>query len=458
MPFVDRTQAGRALAAHLQRWASARPIILALPRGGVPIAVEVARALHAPIDVLVVRKIGAPFQPELGIGAVAEGNVLYVAWAACRALGVSPADIDQIAEAEEREIERRIDCYRDGRPLPPLADRTVILVDDGLATGATARAAARAVRAHGARQIVFATPVAAPESVRALAEEVDTVVALEQPAHLHAVGAWYRSFRQLDDDEVRMLLRGAASGAGPSSAPGDLASGDLAGGDLEGGDIRTELVISVEDVELDAELLLPADARGLVIFAHGNGSADNRPRDRFVAEALLMQGIASVLVDLLTRREQALDAATSRFRFDVPRLATRLTAVTDWLETQPDLAGLPLGYFGASTGAAAALLAAAARPHRLAAVVCRGGRVDLADAALHLCRAPTLFIVGGEDDTVLELNERALAELSCEKELAIVPAAGHLFEEPGTIDEVAAVATGWLTRHLLPMANDAAQP
>jgi putative phosphoribosyl transferase len=192
----------------------------------VPVAVEVARALHAPIDVLVVRKIGAPFEPELGIGAIAEGNVLYVAWAACRALGVSPADVDQIAEAEEREIERRIDCYRGGRPLIPLADRTVILVDDGLATGATARAAARAVRARGARRVVFATPVAAPESVHALAEEeeVDAVVALEQPAHMHAIGAWYHSFRQLGDDEVRMLLRGAASAADASSPQGDLDS------------------------------------------------------------------------------------------------------------------------------------------------------------------------------------------------------------------------------------------
>jgi dienelactone hydrolase len=185
-----------------------------------------------------------------------------------------------------------------------------------------------------------------------------------------------------------------------------------------------------------------------VLFAHGSGSGRLSPRNRAVARTLHEQGFATLLVDLLSEREQALDAESGRYRFDIALLASRLVAATDWIATQPRLRDLPIGYFGSSTGAAAALLAAAARPERVAAIVSRGGRVDLAGAAGHLVHAATLLIVGSEDETVLDLNERALAELRCKKQLLVVEGAGHLFEEPGALDVVTQLAARWFADHL----------
>ncbi|HEX9104696.1 MAG TPA: dienelactone hydrolase family protein, partial [Polyangia bacterium] len=189
--------------------------------------------------------------------------------------------------------------------------------------------------------------------------------------------------------------------------------------------------------------------------AHGSGSGRASPRNRAVARKLNEHGWATLLVDLLSDQEQALDAESGRYRFDITLLASRLVAVTDWIAGQPRLRDLPLAYFGASTGAAAALLAAAARPERVAAVVSRGGRIDLAGAAVHLVRAATLLVVGSEDETVLELNERALAELRCDKQLRVVEGAGHLFEEPGALEAVTQLALPWLAQHSSPPGVEA---
>lgn len=203
--------------------------------------------------------------------------------------------------------------------------------------------------------------------------------------------------------------------------------------------------VHVSPPGLAGTLVLPEGAHGVVLFAHGSGSSRLSPRNRAVAEALHARGLGTLLFDLLSEGEARLRARV----FDVPLLAARLLQATAWVTRQPEAAGLPVGYFGASTGAAAALVAAAAGEHEIGAVVSRGGRPDLAGDSLVAVRAPTLLVVGSLDPTVLELNRQALAALRCEKELAIVRGATHLFEEPGTLDEVMVLAGDWFVRHLV---------
>ena len=209
-----------------------------------------------------------------------------------------------------------------------------------------------------------------------------------------------------------------------------------------------EIRLSIPSTQLTGNLEIPSPAEGLVVFAHGSGSSRKSPRNRFVAEKLREAGMATLLTDLLTPEEEALDLEQGHLRFDIPFLARRLLAVTEWVEQQESVRRLAIGYFGASTGAAAALLAAAERGKVIRAVVSRGGRPDLAGPALHRVTAPTLLIVGGADPEVLELNSAAFARLRCEKELRIVPRASHLFPEPGALEEVAGLAAAWFRRHL----------
>jgi putative phosphoribosyl transferase len=211
---------------------------------------------------------------------------------------------------------------------------------------------------------------------------------------------------------------------------------------------ETAVRIPVEAVSLGADLALPEQPQGLVLFAHGSGSSRHSRRNRFVAGVLQQAGLATLLMDLLTTEEERADAQTAALRFNIEMLAARLAAATRWAARQRKVGELPLGYFGASTGAGAALVAAAELQQRIGAVVSRGGRPDLAGEALTRVQAPTLLIVGGNDGPVIRLNERALSDLRCEKELVIVPGATHLFEEPGALETVARLATEWFTTHL----------
>jgi pimeloyl-ACP methyl ester carboxylesterase len=208
--------------------------------------------------------------------------------------------------------------------------------------------------------------------------------------------------------------------------------------------------VAAGPVTLEGNLSLPEGARGIVLFAHGSGSSRHSPRNRYVAQVLNEAKLATLLVDLLTPDEEAIDLRTAHLRFDIGLLAERLVGVTDWITQYPDTRHLRVGYFGASTGAAAALVAAAQRPDAVDAVVSRGGRPDLAGPALARVRAPTLLIVGGNDFEVIELNRKALALLHCEKRLVIVPGATHLFEESGALEEVARLAREWFERYLTP--------
>jgi putative phosphoribosyl transferase len=212
--------------------------------------------------------------------------------------------------------------------------------------------------------------------------------------------------------------------------------------------VVTPVQIAIGLARLQGDLAIPDKAQGVVLFAHGSGSSRHSPRNRFVAGILERRGLATLLADLLTPEEEAVDNVTAELRFDLPLLAGRLVAIVDWLRQRDETASLPIGLFGASTGGGAALMAAAERPGPVAAVVSRGGRPDLAGPALGRVMTPTLLIVGGRDEPVIQMNRDAMARMRGEAKLVVVPGATHLFEEPGTLDQVAELAAGWFAHHL----------
>ena len=446
MQFHDRRDAGRRLAAQLAPLAQESPVVIGLPRGGVPVAFEVARALGAPLDVLAVRKLGAPGNPEFGVGAIAEDGTSVLNADSARRAGMTEEVLLGTVEREVRELRRRVERYRDGRRPLDVRGRTVIVVDDGLATGLSDLVAVRALRARGARRIIVAVPVGARESVSLLGEEADEIVCHTIPHELLGVGHWYEDFSPVSDAEVLALLGAAASAQAP--APGQMPPSQRTARVVR--PMEHELLLDIGGVELSGDLTLPYQSRGLVIFAHGSGSSRLSPRNREVAATLNEAGLATLLFDLLTDQE----GRRRELVFDIPRLARRLECVTRWAIVEPDTRGLPVGYFGASTGAAAALRAAAAAGDVVQAVVSRGGRPDLAADRLPYVTAPTLLLVGGRDPEVLELNRRAAAMLRCPHRVIVVEGAGHLFAEPGTLETVAQLAVEWFDEHL----TGAAQP
>ncbi len=385
--FRNRAEAGRLLAESLREYAGRDDVlVLALPRGGVPVGLEVARELQAPLDVFLVRKLGLPGQEELAMGAIASGGARVLNEELVSSLGLDQQLIDSVAEREHAELERRERAYRGDRPPPDVRGKIVILVDDGLATGSSMRAAVAALRAQDPGRIVVAVPAAPRQTCDELRRQVDALVVLKTPQPFYAVGFWYEDFSEVSDEDVRRLL---------------------------------------------------APTRGIVVFAHGSGSSGQSPRSRAVADVLEQAGLETVLFDLLRPGEEDR-------RFDIPLLAERLLEATRQAESR----ALPIGLFGASTGAAAALVVAAELPEVVSAVVSRGGRPDLAREALARVRCPTLLIVGGADGPVLELNRQAMAAMHAPVELEIVPGATHLFEEPGALERVAELARDWFVRYL----------
>ncbi|MEX2487499.1 MAG: alpha/beta family hydrolase [Nitriliruptoraceae bacterium] len=428
MRFHDRREAGTQLGSVLARLALPHPTVIGLARGGMPVAAKVARALHAPLDVLVVRKLGHPDQPELGLGAIAEGGVAVYNDELIVATNVRADDLEHVERVERRELDRRIAQYRGNRPAVDLAGRTAILVDDGIATGSTARAAIASLRQRGATSIVVAVPVASPDAYDALRTLVDRMVCLHATADFGAVGEYYDDFSQVSDTDIEQLLAASHTDANPGQSSVD----------------HDERSIAIDGRHLPALLDRPVNARGLVVFAHGSGSTRLSRRNTAVAQVLQDAGLATLRFDLL-----APDEAHHRANvFDIAVLADRLVAATAWVRGLATMSGLPIGYFGASTGAAAALVAAARLRGEIAAVVSRGGRPDLAAHHLAQVTAPTLLIVGARDDDVVDLNILAQRHLRCVNKLVVVPNATHLFEEPGTLEEVATLARDWFLRHL----------
>jgi predicted phosphoribosyltransferase/dienelactone hydrolase len=461
--FRDREDAGRRLAQRCGDEAGPDTVVLGLPRGGVPVAEQVAAALHAPLDVCVVRKLGVPVQPELGMGAIGEGGTRVLNDEVIAGARVSGPRLEEVEQRERAVLRERAERYRGTRPPLPLDGRTVVVVDDGIATGSTARAACRIARERGARRVVLAVPVAPADWTERLAGAADGYISVATPLGFAAIGQFYEDFTQTSDAEVTACLERAAErdrnggeGGRTERGPGGAGRGG------EGGRVRSgpgregpepaeahlphdrQVRIPVARPDLPGDLHVPADARGIVVFAHGSGSSRRSPRNRSVAAALGDAGLGTLLFDLLTD-EEAADRANV---FDTAFLARRLMQVTDWLCAQPEAEGRAIGYFGASTGAAAALRAAAEPGTPVAAVVSRGGRPDLAGPRLPFVRPPTLLIVGSRDPQVLDLNRQAQQELPGESRLEVVPGATHLFEEPGTLEQVSELAARWFTDHL----------
>lgn len=424
MIFENRQQAGRLLGDQLKISTDQDPIIFALPRGGVPIGHEIANRLGAPLEVLVVRKIGAPFNPEYGIGAIVEGGYYWIDSDAARAVGATSSEIQRIARQEFTEVNRRVEQYRGGRLLPSLHGRTAIVVDDGLATGVTARVACHYLKDKGAEKVILAVPVCSPQTTDKLRTEIDEVLCLLEPENFYAVGQFYQNFEQVSDKEVTRLL---------SQTPS-----------LAKNSIYTDVTVQEDGLSLPGLLSITPHSMGCVIFAHGSGSSRLSPRNQQVATALVNAGFGTLLFDLLTEEE-------SRNRsnvFDIPLLASRLVAATKWLRRQDFGKDISLGFFGASTGGAAALWAAADLGTEISAIVSRGGRPDLAIPRLAHVSAPTLMIVGGNDDPVIDMNQEALNYLT-NGNLVIISGATHLFEEPGTLEQVTQEAILWFSKYLI---------
>ena len=428
MLFVDRADAGRQLAQRLLHVRGTDAVVVALPRGGVPVAAEVARELRVPLDVIVVRKLGVPFQPEFGFGAIGEGGARFIDDRVVRQARLTAQGMASVEARERAWLDRRLGHLRGARPPVPLAGRTAVVVDDGIATGSTARAACLVARARGANRVIVAVPVGAPEAVASLRRDADEVICVHTPVSFVAIGDWYHDFSPVADPAVASLLGQAVRCPGPRDPAPDPA----------------EITVDAGSAQLPGSLVIPPGAGGLVVFVQGSGSSRHSPRNQFVAAGLNRAGLGTLLVDLLTPDEELSRANV----FNVALLAARLTAITRWLRDQPGTAIVPVGYFGASTGTAAALAAATATPRLpITAIVSRSGRPDLVGGRLALVQAPTLLIVGGADTVILDLNQRARTQLKCESRLAVIPGATHLFPEPAALGQVTGLAADWFGRH-----------
>ena len=431
--FRDRVDAGRQLAGRLEFLRDQDVVVLGLPRGGVPVASEVALALNAPLDVIVVRKLGVPLQPELAMGAIGEGGARVLDTDVCRRARISEDDLRHVERREREELDARVARYRRGRERVDVKGRVAVVVDDGIATGSTARVACEVVRRLGAARVVLAVPVGPSRTLRDF-PAADEVVCVSAVSRFLAVGYHYLDFSPTTDGQVIVLLDAASRRA--FGAHNDVGPG-------AGPDAVVEIPAGA--TTLQGHLNVPEPAAGVVVFAHGSGSSRHSPRNRFVADVLFRAGLGTLLLDLLTPDEEV-DRTNV---FDIELLAGRLRAATAWLGTRQDTASCRVGYFGASTGAAAALWAAADAGPRISAVVSRGGRPDLARRRLQHVQAPTLLIVGSRDQAVLELNRRAQAQLRCPNRLTVIDGATHLFDEPGTLAEAAMRARDWFVDHLL---------
>jgi putative phosphoribosyl transferase len=435
MRFSDRAQAGRLLAGRLGHLRGQNAVVLAVPRGGVPVAVEVANALDAPLDIVVVRKLGLPFQPEVAAGAIGERGVRVLDHRVSHRSGVTGAELSAVEHEQRRELMRRLRRYRLSPPIR-LAGRTVIVVDDGVATGASARAACQVARARGADRVVFATPVCPPDAISLLRQDADEVVAVTTPPELDAVGRYYDDFRQISDAEVVRALTPPAA-----SFPPDRRA------------VRQRSIeVPVGRVRLHGDLAVPPHPIAGVVFAHASAGAGHSSRTRHLAAELNRAGVATMLTGLLTPDEELDRAAVS----DVNLLGHRLTAVTRWTRGEANHRLLPIGCFGTGHGAAAVLRSAADPRSDLCAVVSLSGRLDLAEPWLGRVRPPTLLVVGGSDEEGMALHERLVHRLRCERRLVVVHRTGERFEEPDALDTAARLTRDWFTGHLTSSARPSA--
>lgn len=426
--YHDRHHAAVVMAGALARYAPQSPLVVAIARGGIPVAVTVAQELGAELDVIVVQKLGVPGHPHVTAGAVSSRGASNINHRALGAFGISPMALDRALDKERlvlQQLEREI---RAGHPAKSVTGRLVIVVDDAIITGTTLHVAVTALRQAGARQLVLAAPAGSQSALSTLRAEVADVVCPAPLERLDRLADAYENCDAVSVQYCRQLFEQV-------EARGHLHPE------------HADVAITAGNLKLAGTLTIPPDPRGLVVFVHGSGSNRFSPRNGKVARALEGAGFATLLFDLLTAEEQAADSQTQELRNDLALLAERVSSVVEWLAQQPATAGLPIGLFGASTGAAAALSAAVSGSGSINAVVSRGGRPDLAEAILERVRTPTLLLVGSEDHAVLELNRAAAQRLHCPHSTKIVAGATHLFAEPGALEAVAEHAIRFFSAH-----------
>jgi predicted phosphoribosyltransferase/dienelactone hydrolase len=428
--FQDRTEAGRALAARLAPLVTGPCVVAPIPRGGVMVALPIVERLRAPVAMVYARKLSAPMAPELAFGAIDEDGQVVIDEATVALLGLRPGAVEEIRKRVAAEIRRRMALYR----VPPLAEflpgRAVVLVDDGLATGLTMRAAVACARRHGATEITVAVPCASEQAVEVFRREADRVVSLVVDPEFVAVGAYYVDFSPVSDEQVcAMLAEARRYAAPPAPNPGGL----------------RVVFKNSRGFRLAGELLVPAGDRPcpVVVFAHGWGSGKASPRDRAVAEALLEAGIASFLFDFTGHGESEGTEADST----PVQQADDLRCALDILESLDEVDTGRTGLVGASSGAAVALRVAAERP-RLRALALRSGNPEGAEGAVPRVTVPTLLVVGEHDVPTRAANEAVLAALAGPKRLEVVPRGDHLFEDPRARARAVALIVEWLREHL----------
>jgi putative phosphoribosyl transferase len=421
--FADRHDAGKRLAALLHERRFEDPLVIGIARGGMPVAAEVARTLGAPLDIVVVRKIGVPWNRELAIGAVAEDGLVMVDRVAVGELGLSPQDVDAAVANALEELADEIDRLRCGRPRVGVHGRTVILVDDGLATGRIAQAAINALRKRGALRITLALPVAAPESLQALAARVDDAVCAAAPRHLRNISQWYEDFRPTSDQELLALLCEHT-------------------GTIE----RSALIEAAGALPAHGQLFVPwsAPGHGVIVFApsaSGGASADLAP---LLAARLQHAGFAT----LTLAPPQADPHRREDPHGDVTVTAALMRAATDWLRSQPESARLPIGYLAGGAAAAGAVVAAARLRSSIGALVAYASRLDLAGSALAALQAPTLLIVPEQDRELIALTRAAREAMRCESRIALLTGRSPLALAESSQQALAALIIDWFARHI----------
>jgi putative phosphoribosyl transferase len=445
--FRDRAHAGDALGRALARFANESDlIVLGLAPGGAPTARRVADAIGAVFSVLISRKLSVPGVDELALGAICEGSERVVQDPVAWYIGIPSQIVDRLASRERLELTRRIAIYRDGQDVPEMKDRTVILVDDGLASAATLRAAARAVRDKHPKRLIAAVPVSSRAALDEMREEVDEMIALVVPHAFDAVASSYDSFDRVTDDDVLTAL-------GKPTRRVSRIVHDISGRIT---DAERSIEIPIGDGRLVGDLATaqhfdvhhndedPDEPDALVVLAHDGSNSRDSYRNRYIAGRLRLGGYATLRVGLATKAEQATASETGEARLDAACMSARLTDVCDWAVRAGVYGARRMILLGAGTSAAAALSAAAQRQSNTLAVATRGGRVDLASPNFARVRAPVLMIVGEADRDTLEVNRHATQFLPRGAKLIRIPGAGHTFAEPGALGAVAEHTVRWL--------------